>query len=398
MSRSPVVDPTEGPHASEAPPFRLVDRAADLPDALAGLADSAVVYLDTEFDSTRDGTTLSVIQVSAGGEVLLIDALKISDLSPLRAILGRPGCTWVLHAGQQDTALLTARLGIRPTRVFDTQVAWALVTVEYSPSLAYLKYRLLGIRGEKPHQTDDWSRRPLPATQLAYAADDVAHLPRIHRALLDRCGELSRVDAVLEASLETPSNTPEPASPLTLEAFRNAWQLERTGQAVLRFLIDWYNGLPAAERAFAPDQKGLLAIASRRPRSLDELGGLRAVPRRTVSQHGRALLAGVRQAVESAEHGEFVAIEPPPYATAAEILAQGWLEAVRAEVCVTLAIAPELAFPARLVRRMRELAVAEGSLEGALGALRGWRRELLEAEFRARIARFGALDAFPAGR
>lgn len=386
-------EPASPTHAGlDAPVVHLIEDTAGLARAARALANASHLYLDTEFDSGREGTRLSLIQVSRGAEIFLIDALKLADLTPLAATFAREPTTWVLHAGQQDVALLTARLGIeRPRRIFDTQVAWALVTVEHSASLAYLKYRLLGIRGEKAHQADDWSRRPLPAPQLAYAAEDVVHLPAILRALLERSEALVRTQAVFDASLETLSSTPEPASPLSLESFRNAWQLEREGQSVLRFLIDWYNGLSLSERSTAPEAKGFIAIASRRPRSLDELGSLRAVPRRTVSQHGRALLAGIQKAIAAADAALFVTIEPAPYGSPAEILAHGWLDAIRAEICVELGVAPELALPTRLTRRMRETVVAEGQLEAAERHLVGWRRDLLLEEFQVRAKRLGPI-------
>lgn len=370
--------------------MRLVSSAAGLAEVSRALASADVVYLDTEFDSTREGTRLSLVQLSAGDEVFLVDAFEIADLTPLAPALRQS--TWVLHAGQQDVALLSQRLEIgRPERVFDTQVAWALLTVEYSPSLAYLKYRLLGLRGEKPHQADDWTRRPLRPTQLAYAADDVLHLPELYRSLLARAEPLGRVSAILEASLE-PFNAPaESASALTIEAFRNAWQLERDGQAVLRFLIAWYNGLPAQERGNAPDQKGLLSIANRRPRTMEDLSGLRAVPRRTVTLHGRALLRGIDSALASAEQGTFTQIEPAPYGNVADILVQGWLDAIRAEVCAELGIAPELAFPAKLTRRMRDAALAENQLDAAASVLTGWRKTLLAAAFQRIAGRYGPL-------
>jgi len=372
--------------------FELISDPQALARASAELSQGEFVYLDTEFDSAREGVRLSLVQASAGRAVYVIDALALGDLSPLAAALGRADVTWVLHAGLQDVALLTQRLAIaRPARLFDTQVAWALVSVEHSTSLAYLKYRLLGIRGEKAHQSDDWIRRPLPKAQLAYAADDVVHLPDLHRALLEQSQRQGRSEAIFAASLEALGNAPEPAAPLALDAFRNAWQLEREGQSVLRFLVDWYNELAPGERSSAPDIKGLFAIASRRPKTLDELGALRAVPRRTVGMHGRSLVAGIQRAVARAGSLQLEPIEPPPYATRAELLAQGLLEAIRAEVCVELVLAPEIALPARLVRKMREAAVNGGRLEAAAECMTGFREPLLREAFFRAAARYADL-------
>lgn len=371
--------------------MKFVDDARALTLACAALEGNDVFYLDTEFDSGRDGTRLCLIQIGAGAEVFVVDALALADLAPLGRLLGGAGRTWVLHAGQQDIPLLSDRLGVGPVRVFDTQIGWALISVEHSTSLAYLKYRLLGLRGEKAHQADDWRRRPLPATQLAYAAEDVVHLPALYRALLEKATALGRADTIFQASAESLIPVVEVAAPLRLDAFRNAWQLEPEGQAVLRFLIDWYNTLDQRDQEAAPDVKGLFSIASRRPKTLDELSGLRAVPRRAVSAFGKSLVSGIQQAVARAHSEQFLPIEPPPYATPTEILASGWLEAARAELCTELLLAPELVLPSRVMRRLRDAAVSRGALSGALDALFGWRRDLLEAPLSQKLERYGPL-------
>lgn len=364
--------------------FRLIDDATNLAQVARSLRGTKTLYLDTEFVSRREGTELGLIQIGDGKEIFLVDAVRLTDLSPLVPAFDAEEVTWVLHAGLQDLLLLTRRLGLSaPRQLFDTQVVWALVTLEYSVSLAYLKYRVLGVRGEKAYQTDDWIRRPLPSAQLAYAAEDVAYLPQIYQYLLERCAALGRTKAAYAASLEVLQSPVEPENSISLENFRNAWQLEPEGQAVLRFLIDWYNGLSTAERSSAPDSKALLAIAGRRPGSIQELGGIRAVPQSAVHRHGRELLQGVKQATRTARDSDFVLMDPAPYATATEILTHGLMEAVRAEVSVALGIAPELAFPARLTRRMRETATQAQSLAAAESHLTGW-RALLVDEFRAR--------------
>jgi ribonuclease D len=371
--------------------MKLVDDVRGLTLACGALRGSDVFYLDTEFDSGREGTRLCLIQIGAGEEVFVVDALRLNDLTPLGALLGGPDRTWVLHAGQQDVPLLSERIGVGPSRIFDTQIAWALVSIEHSTSLAYLKYRLLGLRGEKTHQADDWRRRPLPETQLNYAADDVVHLPALYRALIERTMRLGRAETVFQASAESLIPAAESTTPLRVDAFRNAWQLEPEGQAVLRFLIDWYNTLDLRDQEAAPDVKGLFSIASRRPKTLDELSGLRAVPRRTVSGFGKTLVDGIQRAVRGAHSQEFLAIEPPPYATPIDLLASGWLEAARAELCTELEVAPELVLPSRLMRRLRDAAVSRGALAGAVEALVGWRRTLLEAPLLQKLERYGPL-------
>jgi len=80
----------------------------------------------------------------------------------------------------------------------------------------------------------------------------------------------------------------------------------------------------------------------------------------------------------------FVPIDPPAYATKHELRVDGWLAAARAELCVSLEVAPELALPSRIMKGLRAHALSHGTTE--LGAaLDGWRRQLL-AEPLARFA------------
>jgi hypothetical protein len=198
---------------------------------------------------------------------------------------------------------------------------------------------------------------------------------------------------VHEASAEGLGAVSEPQAPISTETFRNAWQLEPEGQAVLKFLIGWYNGLDAEAKEVAPDIKGLFSLASRRPKSPEDLAGLRAVTRRAASAFGRELLAGMRRASEGALASDFTPIEPPPYATAADLLASGWLEAARAEVCTEQSLAPELVLPGRWLKKLRDAAVAAGRLEGALDALHGFRKQLLHEPLGEKLRRHPALPA-----
>jgi ribonuclease D len=396
LRESQAVDLTGETKGALAPRnMKWVDDPAALRVAAAELSRGPRLYFDTEFDSGREGTRLCLVQLSAGKEVYLIDAIRLADLSPLAQLLSDAERPWVVHAGQQDVALLSAELGARPARVFDTQIAWSLITVEHSASLAYLKYRLLGLKGEKAHQADDWRRRPLPEAQLAYAASDVEDLPALYESLFERTQQLQRTEAVYAVGAENLLSPREAPLPLSLESFRNAWLLPHEGQAVLGFLMDWYNGLDEIDRGAAPDIKGLFAIAARRPKTLDELSSLRAVPRRTTSRFGPILVAGVKKAESSAHSTAFQPIEPLPYATAAELLIEGWLEAVRVEACVELGIAPEIGLPARLVRRMREAARANLRLDRALDVLCGWRRQLFFDTLSQKLGRYGPLPGTP---
>ena len=363
--------------------MKVIASAAELPSVTEALRAANTLFLDTEFESNRSGIELCLLQISTGTEIFLIDAIALRDLRPLRDAF-QHSALWVLHAGQQDVMLIGDRLGLqtRP-RVFDTQIAWSLCTVEHSVSLAYAQFRALGLRAGKAHQADDWVRRPLPASQLAYAAADVEHLPELYAFLVERVSALGRAELALLASAETVWTEPKVTTMLSLESFRNAWQLDHRGQAALRYLIDWFNGLPEREREQAPENKTLLSLAGRLPTSLADLQRIKGVPRGWSRELGLELVRGLTRAAAAADGTGFVPIDPPPYATKRELRVDGWLAAARAELCVKLDVAPELALPSRIVKGMRSQALSEGP--ASLGqALEGWRGTLLReplAEF-----------------
>ena len=122
---------------------KFIDDYDGLDSAISVLRHATEIALDTEFESNRSGTTLSLVQISDGRHSYVIDALALRDLSPMEEILDVNDIVWIVHAGRQDIELLAkATRGITPNRLFDTQVGWALCGPEYQVSLAYLVARL----------------------------------------------------------------------------------------------------------------------------------------------------------------------------------------------------------------------------------------------------------------
>jgi ribonuclease D len=325
-----------------------------------------------------------LIQVSRGDdEVYVIDPLALPGLEVLAPALGRGDAEWVLHAGNQDVALLREALRLEKCpRLFDTQVAWGLLGAEYPVSLAYLQYRILGIRSAKNEQAGPWMQRPLTPEQIEYAAGDVAHLPALREWLATRLRESKREDSLAEASEET--ILPEPAEPLSLEEFRNAWQLDPSGQAVLRHLIDWWNGLPPGERADAPQPRTFLTLAKLLPETGADLAKIRGIFFPWAKRHGDAFAGNLVRVSAAADREGFVALEPQPYNTFERILAGGGIRKAAAEASAELGVAPELAFPDRLIRKMVDAVEEKKTKAAAADVLTGWRERLLRPAFLAR--------------
>ncbi len=358
-------------------PYVFVDSKEALVQAAQALSACPRLYLDTEFESGRGPTRLCLLQVSSGTDIFLVDTLKLSQLEVLTQALARPEVEWILHAGLQDLQLIEQRLHVRaPQRLFDTQIAYALASAENNVSLAYLRYRLLGIGSDKAHQADDWLGRPLSESQLRYAASDVQHLPALTELLTQRLEARNRLALVFEASHEALEPSREPPPPLGLESFRNAWQLGPRSQAGLRFLIEWYNQLSVEDKLSAPDMKTLLALAARMPESTDALTRIKGVAPGLAKRHGKQLVQGLTNSALQTTSTDFVPIEPLPYATFADTRCEAWLGLLRAEICAALEVSPEHVLPARVLRELKSK-LQESRPVRLSDALRGYRKRLL---------------------
>jgi ribonuclease D len=178
-----------------------------------------------------------------GAGTVLIDPIALGGrLDPLVEAL--EGTEWVLHAASQDLPCL-AELDLHPSVLFDTELAGRLAGFE-RVALGTLVERLLGYRLEKGHGAADWSRRPLPADWLNYAALDVELLVELRDVLeqeLKRQGKLEWAHEEFEAARTAPLPRPrvEPwrrtsgihrlRNPRQLAAVRALWE---TRDAVAR--------------------------------------------------------------------------------------------------------------------------------------------------------------------
>lgn len=160
----------------------IVDTEHGLVELCAALAaGSGPVGLDTERASGfRYGQSAYLVQVRREDVgTFLIDPVALPDLSLLDDVLA--DTEWILHAATQDIPSL-AELGLRPRRLFDTELGARLAGLPRA-GLAPVVEHYLGLRLAKEHAAVDWSTRPLPEAWLNYAALDVEVLADLRNAL-----------------------------------------------------------------------------------------------------------------------------------------------------------------------------------------------------------------------
>ncbi|MEY8017038.1 HRDC domain-containing protein [Mycobacterium servetii] len=206
---APAAEPGgDAPDATEPDAIPLVHPAAGLPElsvsvreigAAAELLDRGhgPFAVDTERASGfRYSNRAYLIQIRrAGAGTVLIDPVShgaepLEALRPVADVLGTD--EWILHAADQDLPCL-AEVGMRPPALYDTELAGRLAGFD-RVNLAAMVERLLGYGLAKGHGAADWSKRPLPAEWLNYAALDVELLIELREAVSEVLAERGKTD------------------------------------------------------------------------------------------------------------------------------------------------------------------------------------------------------------
>src|SRR5690606_1007840 len=261
------------------PPYRWIDDQRGFEDFVARAASCPTYALDTEFHRERTyWAHLAVVQLAAGGEVAVVDALAI-DVTPLRALL-ESDAACLMHAASQDLEILERACGTGPARLVDTQVAAGFVGLG-SPGLGVLLQRRLGINLPKADRLTDWLRRPLSEEARTYAAADVAHPDDLWESLRtepERRGRLVWARAERDATrrpLRGPADI-DVAWWRIKEARRLKGKARGVAQAVAGWREQRAREVDRPVRHILPDL-AVVAIAERPPRTRDDLNRVRGL-------------------------------------------------------------------------------------------------------------------------
>lgn len=360
--------------------FRYVDSTKKLEQAAAELAGAPCLYIDTEFEQRGPSLQFCLLQISNGKEIFLIDMLELSAMDSLRSVLANPDCVWVIHAAKSDIDVLQQRFQITELpKIFDTQVAWGLLGPEYPVALAYLNYRLLGQRLTKEHQVDPWARRPIPESQLQYAAEDVQTLPELHRMMHERLKNAGKDQLVYDVSYEfcfPPEKRPiTRVATLSIDDFRHAWQLDYAGLAALQYLVDWWNSMVPRERPQGLSHNTLFYIARRLPESGRELASIKGVPRAWARDEGDRITGRLIRASYEAKPEQFPAREPKNYQSFEDSHWEAFVPTLRYALSRSIDIASDLCFPSwSTCEHIKEQVLIDGDLRSGSNAFLGWRQ------------------------
>jgi ribonuclease D len=352
-------------------PARFVDTEEDLSELVDELCSAEAFAIDTEFHRERTYYPhLALVQVGWDGKIALIDPLAV-DVAPLATVF-RSGALAVLHAADQDLEVLERACGSVPEEIFDTQLCAGFIGYP-SPSLVSLVESVLQHRLHKGDQLTDWTRRPLSAEQLTYAAGDVAYLLELRDCIAARMDALGRTEwAAQECALLLHKDRSDVEPEESWWRLHHSRQLRPGARAVAQEVVAWRErrarrlDLPVR---FVLSDMAVLSLAQRPPRNREELVRSRGVdPRHVGGSTADEVLAAVKRG-QSLPASELRLPPPQPFERQNRpviALASAYVGQRAAELSLD---------PAILATRADLMAFFQPVPSGRLAA--GWRCELI---------------------
>jgi ribonuclease D len=373
-------------------PYKLITDPDDLIGQLDALrlalgADPRLA-IDTEF--VRERTYVPLLEVvqlrAASGPALILDAAALASkpdgLAPLVELLVDPGILKLFHAFSQDLEILKLVLGCEVGPVWDTQIGGAFAGLGAQVGYAGLVQAVLGERVAKGESMADWSARPLSASMLMYAAEDVRWLHALHEVIiakLDNMGRLGWAEDQIERAAK---------NALDILPQERLWQqvggrgsMDARQLTVLQALALWRDA--EAERINKPRRtvlkdEVLVELVKRRPKSAADVLALRRIARNI-----NELWAGqIVQVISDAQRAPIIDI-PPSDGPAMDEAGEQLLDLLNTVLKV---LARQHDLPASLLATQSEL---RGFVQRRHAPapdeplMTGWRGELLRERFEA---------------
>lgn len=337
--------------------------------------DTEFVRVDTYYPK------LCLVQIGDGETSTCIDAVMIKDLKPLFELLQRKDILKVFHAASQDLEIFVELSGTCPSPIFDTQTAATMLSLGDQMGYAALVEKRCGVVLDKSLTRTDWSRRPLTAAELDYAALDVHYLAEIYPVLRDELAAANRLtwleeDCARAATAGNYLNDPT-------EAWRRLKGLARLSpraQVIAAALAEWRETEAQQRnrpRKWIIEDDAIYRMSERAPESVEQIEALGVLPPKTFARHGENLLNVIAQAR---------ALEPRKLATDDRLEPEIKARVTRLQERLRI-IATERGVPASMLAPRADVeSLAIFGAEAQSNVLKGWRRDVAGTELLALLA------------
>jgi len=377
---------TESPEPQAAPPYTLVAANDAFHAMMERVRAARRLAIDTEADSLYHYfEKVCLLQISTDSETFIVDPLAVTEVGGLGPLMADPSVEKVFHAASYDVYCLRRGYNFSFANIFDTHLAGSLLGYEFL-GLGTMMETVLGVHHSKGCQRDDWSRRPLLAEQLAYAAMDTYHLLRLRDAMEDELKqkgrlEWAREEFAAEAAAERAEKEFDTEGFRRIKGFRDLDVQERLALRALYLFRD-----AVARKLDAPafkvlNNSVLVDLARRPPASAQELFKRPGVSYRVSRKFGAEIVELVKEA--RAQEPSILNQPPRPLPKPPSRAARHRMELLkkwRLGKAEELALQVGVVFPANLLEGLA--AAPPESLEDFMGfpGMRRWRAEAFGEE------------------
>ncbi len=358
----------------------MISTQEDLEKLTDKLREEKVFALDTEFHGERRyWPDLFLIQIAGSDGPLVIDPLKINDLSPLGRLFESESPVKVIHSARNDIDVLMHHMNVKFSSVFDTQLAAAFLGHERQTALFKLVKAECGIYPKKGHTLSDWSLRPLANDQIEYALDDVRYLLEIYRSQIEQLKARGRLGWYREEAVSlTDPSTYNNAVPKLFRKVRSTAKVRNNRLHVLWALIKWRENTARRinkPRNFIVRDHVLGAITALTPVSKRALSRVRGISSGFIIKWGNEILEVIAEA-ENSPDKDIPCI--PRYHSRPGISARMDILRIflKQESC-RLGISPELLLSKDLINSLAKNPPDNEKELYSLPELTGWRKEAL---------------------
>jgi len=275
-----------------------VDQPQQLRAVLDELAAQPILAVDTESNSLYAyQEQVCLIQFSTPQKDILIDALVLTDLSPLAPIFSSESILKVFHAAEYDLICLFRDYGFRFNYLFDTMIAARTLGFQHV-GLGALLEKYFQIRMNKKYQRANWGKRPIKPDMLEYARLDSHYLIPLQEHLRREL----EASGLWELALEDFRRQTHGIQDTTESGKEDFWKLRGARDlspekaAILKSLYQFRES--KAKKQDRPPFKvishqALVDIANACPKNREDLAALPSINERLVNRYGRELVQAV---------------------------------------------------------------------------------------------------------
>jgi len=296
-----------GNRISEPSPTRFdrIDTPSALVEFVRDLAGETRIAADLEADSMYHfQEKVCLLQMASRDHNVIIDPLKLEDLSPLKPIFADSAVQKVFHGADYDIRSLHRDFQITVNNLFDTQIACRFLGYAETGLEAVL-HRHFDISLDKKYQKKDWSARPLPPAMLEYAAQDTTYLIPLAERLIQELTDKGRLDWVLEECelLSRVRAVSDEDEPLFMK-FKGAGRLRRRSLAILENLLQVRREI--ARKKDRPlymvfGNRAVLDLVKTKPVTPERLEKSGGLSKKQIGMYGPAVIQAVKDALDLPE-------------------------------------------------------------------------------------------------